>query len=69
MGEGDGCGTGIHVPGGGEFQFPAHETMRGILHPYLTAFMGFGLRGEDHMEAYLQQNDAMEHMDWFFEIE
>jgi len=68
MGAGDGCGMGNHLFGGGPFEFPSYETMRAILDPYLTAFMGCILRNEQHMQTYLQENHAPETINWFFEF-
>jgi hypothetical protein len=67
MGQGDGCGVG-HYFWGGEFEFPSFATMSEILQPYLTAFMGYKLRGEPQMGEYLRNNHAPDDMNWFFEM-
>ena len=63
MGEGDGCGIGHREGSGEEFDYIPQETGFAIMNSYVTAFMGYYLKGHDPMLDDLTTNRFPEEMD------
>jgi len=64
MGDGDGCGMGERRESGDEFEYIGHDEATAIINSYLTAFYGYNLRGEGHMQAYLFENHFTDDIDY-----
>ena len=47
MGTGDGCGDGERIADGSPFTFLDHDIVEDVMNYYITAFLGWALRGDD----------------------
>lgn len=68
MGEGDGCGTGERRWGGEPFEYIDHDAAFEVINAQTTAFFGYNLRSEAHMEEYLRTNQPPEGIYYEYEM-